>query len=95
MQLTQLPVIVSGTATISGVTGYSYSDVTDEGAIATPMVSNEKISLVTDYRQYASTFAYASKLSKTSDLGMRYTLGTDNLGSEPSHFVGFNYLKRF
>jgi Subtilase family len=81
-QVTELPRITKGTVNVSGVTGFKMSDVTDNGANATPINSVEKVSLVSDYRQYASTVGYTRSFSSTSKLSVNLTVQSDNAGSD-------------
>jgi len=94
-QVTQLPRITQGYATVTGVTGYQYSNVTEEGASATANVTSEKVNLVNDYRQYAGTVSYARKLDSKTRLKINYLMQADNAGTVPRHSLGFQVLRAF
>lgn len=94
-QVTEMPRVVKGSATVTAVTGYATSDVTDNGATATPITSTEKVSLVSNYRQYATSISYKRNLTQLSTLQVNLAVQTDNAGSTvlPMAFVG--YTQRF
>jgi hypothetical protein len=94
-QVTELPAIVSGTATVTAVTGYQYDNVTEEGANATPVTTSEQVNLATSYRQYATSLSYARKMSKMSDLNLNFVIQSDNAGSDLKSMIYLGYNKKF
>ena len=91
-QVTEMPRITKGTATVTGVTGYSYANVTDSGADATPVVTTEKVSLASSYRQYATSVSYSRNLTAMSQIKTNFTVQSDNAGTklQPMLFVSYN-----
>jgi hypothetical protein len=81
-QVTELPHITSGSMTLTGVTGYSYSNITEDGAVATPTVTTETLSLASSYRQYATGLSYSQPTGKHSRLMTGAQLISDNQGGE-------------
>jgi hypothetical protein len=94
-QVTELPAIVSGAATVTAVTGYQYDNVTEEGANATPVTSNEQVNLATSYRQYATSLSYARKITKFSDMRLNFVIQSDNAGSDLKSMIYLGYNKNF
>ena len=94
-QVTELPAIVSGTATVTAVTGYQYDNVTEEGADATPLTSSEQVNLATSYRQYATSLSYARKITKLSDMRLNFVIQSDNAGSDLKSMIYLGYNKNF
>jgi subtilisin family serine protease len=95
LQVSVLPHVVSGSATVSAVTGFNTQNITDEGATSTPITSTERIGLASDYRQYATTLSYAREFGKNSGLQALLTLQTDNAGREPAVSAGVRYVVNF
>jgi len=94
-QVTEMPHITAGTAQITATTDINYSNVTDEGAIATPTVTKESVNLATAYRQYASSATYMMPLSKNAIFKASFTLQTDNAGTKAGQFLMMNVTQRF
>lgn len=93
--VTELPHITSGYATLTGVTGFVTSNITDEGAETTPVITKETLSLHSDYRQYATSLTYLMNTGALSQISVRFTAQTDNAGSEPTASAMLNYTTRF
>ena len=94
-QVTMLPYIVSGNANVTAVTGYTNSNVTEEGATATANVSSESVKLAGNYRQYATTLGYARNLTKMSKLNLMLTLQNDNAGANIRPTASVAYTMQF
>ncbi|NBP03199.1 MAG: hypothetical protein EBU90_24485 [Proteobacteria bacterium] len=94
-QVTELPAIVSGSATISGVTGYTSSNVTEDGATVTSINSKEKIELSNSYRQYATSLAYTQNFNKLTRLQTGLVLQSDNAGSDVKSSLFAVFKKMF
>jgi len=90
-QVTEMPRVVKGTASVTAVTGYTVSDVNDNGATVTPITSTEKVSLVSNYRQYATSVSYTRNLTQLSKLQVNLAVQSDNAGTTvlPMMFVGY------
>lgn len=95
VQVTELPHITSGSVTLSGVTGYSYSNITEDGAVATPVVTSETIGLVSSYRQYASGVSYQRNVDRSSSVMVGAQLISDNQGGELRSSVFGKYTLTF
>lgn len=95
LQVTEMPRVVKGSASVTAVTGYNLTNVTDNGATVTPITSTEKISMVSNYRQYATSVSYTRNLTRLSKLQVNLAAQTDNAGSTvlPVAFIG--YTQRF
>jgi Subtilase family len=91
-QVTELPRITKGTATVTGVTGYSYANVTENGAEATPVVTTERVNLASSYRQYATSVSYTRNITALSQIKTNFTVQSDNAGTrlQPMMFVSYN-----
>jgi hypothetical protein len=81
-QVSEIPHVIAGYAKTSSVSGFQYSNITDEGAIATPTVSNTNVSLRSDYRQYATSFNYSANLTSMSKMSATLVIQTDNAGTK-------------
>ena len=95
LQYTVLPFIVSGSATVTAVTGYEHSNVTDEGATVQPVISTERIRLANSYRQFAASFGYARSISKSGNLSLSLTVQGDNAGAVLRPTASASYTLRF
>lgn len=93
-KMTVLPYVVSGTATVSGVTGYNYTTDADGNTSATPVSTTQAVSLRTSYRQYAATVSYSApvKLLANDRAFLSFSTVFDNAGSSsvtPVVFAGY------
>lgn len=94
-QVSSMPRIVSGSATVRGVTGYTIASITDEGAIATPIISSEKLNLASDYRQYMSSVSYARAINPAIQVQAAVMVQRDNAASATVSTVYVQYMQRF
>jgi hypothetical protein len=95
-QVSEIPHVISGYAKTSSVSSFEYSNITDEGAIARPVVSNTNVSLRSDYRQYATSFNYTANLTSMSKMSATLVIQTDNAGTKSVMPYGqVSYSQRF
>ena len=62
----------SGYATVSGVTGYTYTDNNDGTSAANPITSRERVNLAPGVREMDLVLGYTISRSNTASVGISY-----------------------
>jgi len=94
-RLTMLPYIISGTAQVESVTGYTYSTTDGENYTATPQTTKDTVSLRSSYRQYAVGVNYAYPLTKNGTAFTSLSTVFDNQGNKSGNMLFAGYQGRF
>lgn len=94
-RFTMLPYIISGTAQVESVTGYTYNTTDGENYTATAQTTKDTVSLRSSYRQYALGVNYSYPFTKTITSFASVSNVYDNAGSKSTPMVFLGLQGRF
>lgn len=86
-----------GSATVTGVTGYTYTEDADGNFTADPVVSTESVNLRPPVQEYNLALGYSAPVTKTADVGVNVIrqFNAGGVAGASGYAVGINAVARF
>jgi hypothetical protein len=86
-----------GSATVTGVTGYTYTEDADGNVTANPVVSSESVNLRPPVQEYNLALGYSAPVGKNADVGVNIIrqFNAGGVSGASGYAVGFNAVARF